>query len=519
MPMTDPVAKPPSRIIDLPTGDLVPYGRNARRHSDKQIDLIARSIRAFGFVNPILIDRDRNIIAGHGRYEAAKRLGRATVPTILIDHLDPAQIRAYRIADNRIAGLSDWDEAVLRLEIADLVELEFNGALDFEVSLTGFDTPQIDLLLDPGAGKGSAAPAETVELPEQDAVAVTRPGDLWLLGAHRLLCGDALSAEDHAMLLGDDRVAMVFTDPPYNVPIRGHVRTGGATAHREFAMAVGEMDDAGFRSFLARSLGASLVGLVPGGILMVCMDWRHIEDLIAVGRGLGLGLLNLCVWNKSNGGMGSLYRSKHELVALFKHGTAPHVNNVELGKHGRYRTNVWDYAGVNTFRRGRAEDLVDHPTVKPTALVADAIRDVSHRGDVVLDPFGGSGTTLLAAEKTGRRARLIELDPLYVDVIIRRWQDLTGKEARLAATGESFAERKRRAAEAPPPQVVGVAEVPQMGEDAGAVLSGDQPSPVVPDETRVADAGVADAGAAMQFVFRKRVKPLPSNREARHDPV
>lgn len=501
MPTIDPAAKSPPRIIELPIDDLIPYAQNARRHSDKQIDLIARSIREFGFVNPVLIDRDRCIIAGHGRHEAAKRLGLSSVPTLLIDHLDPAQIRAYRIADNRIAELSDWDEAVLRLEIADLVELEIEGDLDFEVSLTGFDTPQIDLILDPGAGKGSTAPAETVELPEQDAVAVTRPGDLWSVGEHRVLCGDALSAEGHAVLLGDDRVAMVFTDPPYNVPIRGHVRTGGATAHREFAMAVGEMDDAGFRSFLAQSLDACRARLVPGGIVMACMDWRHIEDLIAVGRGLGLDLLNLCVWNKTNGGMGSLYRSKHELVAIFKHGKVPHVNNVELGKHGRYRTNVWDYAGVNTFRRGRAEDLIDHPTVKPTALVADAIRDVSHRGDVVLDPFGGSGTTLLAAEKTGRRARLIELDPRYVDVILRRWQDLTGQEARLAATGESFAERKRRAAE----------EAAVVGEDAGTVLPEDVPVP--------GEAKAADAADAVQFVFRKRAKLVSSNREVRHDPA
>ena len=231
---------------------------------------------------------------------------------------------------------------------------------------------------------------------------------------------------------------MVFTDPPYNVPVNGHVRSGNGGDHREFAMASGEMSDAEFRAFLADVMALLLGQLVDGGIAMVCMDWRHIEELIAAGKACGFELINLCVWNKTNGGMGSLYRSKHELIATFKKPGARHVNNVELGRHGRNRTNVWDYAGVNTFGAGREADLVDHPTVKPTALVADALMDVSHRGDIVLDSFGGSGATLLAAEKTGRRARLIELDPLYVDVAIRRWQEMTGKEAVLSGSDETF---------------------------------------------------------------------------------
>lgn len=243
---------------------------------------------------------------------------------------------------------------------------------------------------------------------------------------------------------------MVFTDPPYNVPISGHVRSG--SAHREFAMGVGEMSTAEFRAFLGSALRHARDRLVAGAIAMVCMDWRHITDLVEAGRTQQLRLINVCVWNKTNGGMGSLYRSKHELVCIFKHGSAPHVNNVELGRHGRYRTNVWDYAGVNTFGRGRTADLADHPTVKPTALVADAIKDVTHRGEIVLDPFGGSGATLLAAEKTGRRARLIELDPAYVDVTLRRWQELTGKDAIHAASGESFAARAARLRDAGEPE-------------------------------------------------------------------
>jgi DNA modification methylase len=206
-------------------------------------------------------------------------------------------------------------------------------------------------------------------------------------------------------------------------------------------MASGEMTDGEFRAFLKAFIAHAMTTLHDGGIAMVCMDWRHVEDLIGAGKGCGLELINLCVWNKTNGGMGSLYRSKHELVCVFRKPGAPHINNVELGRHGRNRTNVWDYAGVNSFGKGRAADLVDHPTVKPTALVADAIMDVTHRGDVVLDSFGGSGSTLLAAEKTGRKARLIELDPAYVDVAIRRWQEMTGKAAIHAASGEAFEER------------------------------------------------------------------------------
>jgi len=278
---------------------------------------------------------------------------------------------------------------------------------------------------------------------------VTQPGDLWTLGDHRILCGDALEEASYATLLEGNVARMVFTDPPYNVAINGHVRSGRDSGHREFAMASGEMSETEFRGFLA-AVVVQLVAILPeGGIAMVCMDWRHVGELLDAGKTAGLELINLCVWNKTNGGMGGLYRSKHELVFIFRKPGAPYVNNVELGRHGRNRTNVWDYAGVNSFGAGREADLADHPTVKPTALVADAILDVSHRGDIILDAFGGSGSTLLAAEKTGRRARLIELDPAYVDVAIRRWQQATGRKAVHAATGESWDERAAtRAAEA-----------------------------------------------------------------------
>lgn len=419
-------------ITSLPLAALKPYDRNTRTHTDHQIGLIAASIEQFGFNNPILIDQDNRIVAGHGRYETARRLELATVPTVLLDHLKPQQVRAYHIADNRLAELSEWNRDMLRLEIADFLALDLEGSLEFDLPALGFTTPALDVLFAESDEKGTEP--ERVNLPDDGTQAVTRPGDLWCLGKHRMLCGDALDPAVLGVVMESEKAQLVFTDPPYNVPVRGHVRAG--KGHREFAMASGEMSEVQFRQFLTHSLDLVVRNLVDNGLLMVCMDWRHISELIAVGRELGFGLVNLCVWAKTNAGMGSLWRSQHELIAVF--GRGRHLNNVELGWHGQHRSNLWTYAGVNTFRRGRAADLADHPTVKPTALVSDAIRDVTRHGDIVLDSFGGSGTTLLAAQKTGRRARLIEIDPLYVDTTIRRWQELTGHHAVCAATGESF---------------------------------------------------------------------------------
>jgi len=300
--------------------------------------------------------------------------------------------------------------------------------------------PEIDIIIEGVIEDPEVAP-ETVETPDPEKVAVTRAGDVWILGDHRVFCGDALKEESYSTVLKGDDPCMVFTDPPYNVPVNGHVRSTNRAGHREFAMASGEMSDSTFRQFLTDCLTPLFAVFLPGGIAMICMDWRHIEELIAAGKGCGFDLINLCVWNKTNGGMGSLYRSKHEMICVFKKPGAAHINNVQLGKHGRNRTNVWDYAGVNTFGAGREADLADHPTVKPTALVADAHMDVSHRGDIVLDVFGGSGATLLAAEKTGRRARLIEIDPAYVDVSIRSWQAMTGQQAVHATSGETWDQR------------------------------------------------------------------------------
>jgi DNA modification methylase len=345
-----------------------------------------------------------------------------------VHHLSAAEKRAYIIADNRLAEDASWNPDALRLELAELLEL------DIEIEVTGFETGEIDVLLD--AGDLGTDPADATPAPA--AVAVSRPGDLWEIGPHRLLCGDALDPTSYELVLDGAIPSAVFTDPPYNVPISGHVCGLGRVQHREFAMASGEMTRAEFAVFLRKVCDRAIEWLPAGGIAFICMDWRSAADLIIQGEAAGFELLNLCVWAKTNGGMGGLYRSQHELVPVFKKPGGAHANNVQLGKHGRNRTNVWSYPGINAFGKTRDQDLTSHPTVKPVQLVADAILDVTARGDVVLDPFGGSGTTLVAAHKSGRIGHAIELDPLYVDVIVRRMQTLFGMTAINATTGQTF---------------------------------------------------------------------------------
>jgi DNA modification methylase len=438
------------KIANRDPGKLIAYDGNARTHSDKQIAQIAASIRKFGFLNPVLIGSDGIVIAGHGRVAAANQLGLREVPTIELAHLSEAERRAYVIADNRLAELAGWDRDILKIELQSLADME----LDFELEIIGFETAELDLLLDGDIGDGEdpddVLPEATLEAP------VTQPGDIWLLGNHRLICGDAQLDETYAALMQDDRARMVFTDPPYNVKISGHVCGSGAIQHREFAMASGEMDQADFTLFLKKSLSGMCSVSMDGAIHFVCMDWRHIGELQNAGNSIYSELKNLIVWKKTNGGMGTFYRSQHELVFAWKVGTAPHINTFGLGETGRYRTNVWEYPGVNSFGANQ-KDLELHPTVKPVALVTDAIKDVTRRGDIVLDGFGGSGTTLVAAERCGRKARLVELDPIYCDVICRRYTALTGDVAVLAETGENFACVAARHADEAVAPITGVA--------------------------------------------------------------
>jgi DNA modification methylase len=418
------------KIVYRKVDDLIPYGQNARTHSGKQIAQIAASIRQFGFVNPILVGADNMIIAGHGRLAAAQLVEMREVPTVRLDHLSEAERRALVIADNRLAELAGWDTDTLKVELGELAALD----LDFELEITGFETAELDNLLspaDPGEDSDDDIP------PANDGPAVTRAGDTWLLGEHRLICGDAMKAEVLAALMGNEQADMVFTDPPYNVPIDKHVCGSGKIKHREFAMGAGEMSQGEFTAFLETALSLAAKHTKDGSIHFVCMDWRHMGELTVAGRQVYSEFKNLVVWAKTNAGMGSFYRSQHELVFVFKKGKAAHTNTFGLGDTGRYRSNVWTYPGVNAFGRGQ-KDLALHPTVKPFALIADAIKDVTKRGEIVLDVFGGSGSTLIAAERTRRRARLVEIDPAYCDVIIRRAQKTCELEARLEATGQAF---------------------------------------------------------------------------------
>lgn len=409
--------------------ELKPYTKNSRTHSAHQIQQIANSIKEFGFTNPILIDEKNIIIAGHARLEAAKLLAIETIPVIQLLHLNKVQKKALVIADNKLAENAGWDLEVLHAELICISELE----LDFDLTLTGFEVPEIDIMM-----QNDVADDHEPDVPEPPENPISQIGDLWHLGPHRLLCADATQKQSYQKLMGGNKAHVVFTDPPYNVPVSGHICGNGNIKHSEFKMASGEMSRTEFTTFLNSTFTSLRNHSVDGSLHYLCMDWRHIPELQEAAKDY-TEIKNLCVWNKSNGGMGSLYRSKHELIFVYKNGTAPHINNIELGKYGRYRTNVWDYAGVNTLQN--TKDLEMHPTVKPVALIRDAILDCTKRRDIVLDVFGGSGSTLIAAEECGRIAYLMELDPKYIDVILQRYSDQAGTEP-VHADGTPFSKMK-----------------------------------------------------------------------------
>jgi DNA modification methylase len=408
--------------------------KNPRTHIRKQIDQLARSVETFGFIVPVIVDSEDIVVAGHGRILACQRLGWTEVPTIRIEHLTREQLQAFTIADNKLTDNSTWDDKLLAEQLKSLSELE----LDFDVEVTGFEMGEIDLLVE---GLGNCLGDKADQLPTETAgPPVTNVGDLWLLGRHRVYCGDALEKSAYITLTANQKVAAAITDPPFNVAIAGNVAGLGKHKHREFLMASGEMNQAQFIAFL-NTVCSFLVGTSREGSLhYIFMDWRHIGELLAATRDLYGELKNLCVWVKDRGGMGSFYRSQHELVFVFKQGGERHRNNVQLGQFGRNRTNVWSYPSAASFSRNGDEGnlLALHPTVKPVAMIADAIMDCTARNEVVLDPFLGSGTTVIAAERTGRRCFGIEIDPLYVDVIVRRWQNFTRDDVTHAATGLTF---------------------------------------------------------------------------------
>jgi DNA modification methylase len=414
------------RIERVPIQDLRLNANNSRLHPKKQIVKLARAIKEFGFLIPALIDPENIIIAGHARVEAATTLGLPEVPCIRANHLSEGQKRAFAILDNRLTEDATWDFQLLAKE------LEFLQVEGIDLQSTGFEIPECEMIF--AAADTPQNATEDDKIPELELTrAITKSNDLWILGEHRLACADARRPESFALLLSGLKADLVFVDSPYNLKIRGHVSGKGRTKHREFAQASGEKTSAQFAKFLEDSFGLLAENSADGAIHFVCTDWRHLDEMLAAGRRVYRELKNLVVWNKTNAGMGSFYRSQHELIFVWKHGRGKHTNNFELGQHGRHRSNVWTYAGANTFGSDRLTDLAMHPTVKPVGLVADAILDCSRRGDLVLDSFGGSGTTLIACERTGRKARLIEIDPIYCDQTVRRWQKLTGRIAVNAA--------------------------------------------------------------------------------------
>ena len=420
------------QIHYVPIDDLVPAARNARTHSKKQIRQIAKSIEMFGFLNPVLCDGTRRIVAGHGRVDAAKLIAMAAVPVVYANDLTPDQLRLYAIAENRLSELGGFSTEILSLELSELADLD----LGCDLTITGFDTAEIDLMLS-GPDHNDAADDLASAPPARAQPPMSQVGDLWQVGPHRIICGDARSMDTYAALLGDERAQMIITDPPFNVRV-ADISGLGKARHPEFEMASGEMSAEQFTGFLRAVIDQLVAFSANGSIHYLFMDYRHMGELLTAGSGAYAELKSLCVWVKSNAGMGSLYRSQHELVFVFKAGSAPHINNVQLGRFGRSRSNVWRYAGMNAFGRGRDEALALHATVKPVDLVSDAILDCSERDGMILDAFLGSGTTLVAAHRTGRRGYGIELDPYYVDAAVQRVSAAVGAPAVHVASGRSF---------------------------------------------------------------------------------
>jgi DNA modification methylase len=434
---TKPVQRGVSAVTFLPIEQIHASADNPRSHNERQIKALVKSIQAFGFNIPIATDAQGNILAGHARLEAAQRLGMQKVPVICLDHLSAEQARAFRLADNRLSEMSSWNDRLLTVHLKELSAVE----LDFDLEAIGFTVGEIDLRIENAEEDNDVSDDEFLQ--NQDGPVITQSGDLWLLGPHRLLCANSQETQSFERLMNGQSAGMVITDPPFNVKIQGHVGGKGKIRHREFVMASGEMSSPEFTQFLQTAFRLLVRHSSPGSIHAIFMDWRHLPEIISAGQQTYSSLLNMCVWVKNQAGMGSLYRSQHELVLIYKNGKARHQNNVQLGRFGRYRSNVWQYAGIQAMRHGEEGDLLAmHPTVKPVRMIADSILDCSKRGDIILDPFLGSGTTLLAAQRIGRHCYGMELDPGYMDTAIRRWQNMTGEDAVDAVTGKTFTRRE-----------------------------------------------------------------------------
>lgn len=435
----------PLKIEYLAPSDIHPASRQVRQHKKDKLPKLKANIERFGVIVPILISSNREIIDGHAVWQAAQELGLPTIPTVMLGRLTQAEQSVLRIALNRLPQLAEWDEGALKKEFEILYSLDIDLA-----PLTGFDTPQIDYFM--MASDAPHEPDAADELPAIDPriAPVTRRGDLFLFkGGHRLSCEDARDGIAYAALMAGEKAHVVSADLPYGCAIEGHVSGLGKHKHKNFVMGAGEMNEPELQAFFTDIFRQLAEHTVDGAILFSFVDFRSLYPMLAAGRSVFTELKNICTWDKGSGGMGSLYRSASEFATVWKNGRAPHQNHVQLGKFGRSRTTVWQVPGLAQFGRGRDEALASHPTKKPTALIMDCILDVSSRGDIVLDPTVGSGTTLAAAHKTGRRGYGLELDPLYCDVAVKMMEVLTGEPAVHAETGLTFQElAERRAADA-----------------------------------------------------------------------
>jgi DNA modification methylase len=376
----------------------------------------------FGVITPILVNKDYEIIAGHGRWEALKQIGGYTkAPVIMLEHLTKVQADAYRLADNRIADEAEYDFSILKIELEEL-------SLSDEIVITdtGFNISEVDAIILDNYGVKEEKPDKADELKSAEIVQKVAYGDIWQLGKHYLLCGDATNESHYAELMGADKANIAVCDPPYNVPIKGHVCN---TKHEEFAMASGEMTDEEFGAFADKFMGNLVKFSNDGSLNFIFIDWRSVKTFLISGEKHYSALKNICVWNKTIGGMGNMYRSQHEFVCVFKNGNAPYINNIELGKNHRYRTNVWNHKGINATNPKSLELLKLHPTVKPIGLLHEILLDASGVGDIVLDPFGGSGSTLLACQRAKRKCRMIEISPSYCSLIIHRFKETFNKNA------------------------------------------------------------------------------------------
>lgn len=430
----------PSNGIPQPLSDRIEYrspedlklpARLIQKYSQRHMTKLVRFLKTHGIVEPVIVTENDEVVLNVVTVLAARKMKLPQIPTVRIRDLTPVQLRVLRIGAAKLASLSEFDEAELALEFQELETL-------VDLDETAFDVAERDQIIE--AATAASRDKDDI-IPPVEGPAISALGDIWEFeGGHRFLVGDARRALNHQLLMGTAEAAIVSSDVPYGVAINGHVSGGGRIRHREFVCGGAEMSDRDFERFLKTVIRQMAAFTVPGGAVFLFIDWRHLEVMLRAGRENGLILKNFAVWKKTVAGMGSLYRSQHELIPVFQNGEGVMTNNNRMGETGRHRSNVWDFPGANSMRRGRLEDLKDHPTIKPVAMIEEILRDCSRPGEIVLDPFLGSGTTILAAHRSRRIGYGMELDPLYADVIVRRLKRIAGLEARLAVTGETFEE-------------------------------------------------------------------------------